>query len=229
MKFDLLIFDLDGTLIDSQLDLANSVNAARGHLGLPPIDNQRVFSYVGDGAPMLIRRALGPEVNEDQVLEALEFFLAWYRDHMLDHTRLYEGVREALDRLHWRRVKMAVLTNKPVGFSRRLVEGLGLDAHFERVYGGNSFEHKKPHPIGVETLLAELGVGRHRALMVGDSAVDVRTARQAGIEACGVRWGFQPETFETDPPDMLVGRMEELAEVVLASPHRAGPALVAPE
>lgn len=212
---ELLIFDLDGTLIDSQLDLANSVNAARAHLGMTPIDNERVFSYVGDGAPVLIRRALGPAAGEDQVLEALEFFLAYYRDHMLDHTRLYPDVREALDRLLEARVKMAVLTNKPVRFSERLVAGLGLEGHFARVYGGNSFEHKKPHPIGVETLLAELGAARERALMVGDSAVDVRTARNAGIRACGVRYGFQPESFAEEPPDLLIDRMEELAGLVL--------------
>ena len=211
----LIIFDLDGTLIDSQLDLANSVNAARAHLGLPPIENERVFSYVGNGAPVLIRRALGPQASEQDVLEGLEFFLAYYRDHMLDNTRLYPGVREALDRLHWARVPMGILTNKPVRFSQGLVDGLGLGGHFARVYGGNSFEHKKPHPIGVETLLAELGAAREGTLMVGDSAVDVRTARNAGIRACGVTYGFQPETFAEDPPDVVVDRMEDLADLVL--------------
>ncbi len=208
----LLIFDLDGTLIDSQLDLANSVNAARRHLGLEPIANERVYSYVGDGAPTLIRRALGPQATEQQVLEALEFFLSWYRDHMLDNTRLYAGVREALDRLHTAGIAMAVLTNKPVRFSQALVEGLGLGRHFARVYGGNSFDQKKPHPIGVDTLLAELGIARERAMMVGDSGVDVRTARNARIRACGVSWGFQPETFAADPPDFIIGEMGELAD-----------------
>jgi phosphoglycolate phosphatase len=212
---ELLIFDLDGTLIDSQRDLANSVNAARRHLGLEPIANERVYSYVGDGAPMLIRRALGPEASEPQVLEALEFFLSWYRDHMLDHTRLYPGVREALDRMQGAGVKMAVLTNKPVRFSQALVEGLGLGDHFARVYGGNSFDRKKPDPIGVDTLLAELGAARERAMMVGDSGVDVRTARNAGIRACGVSWGFQPETFAADPPDFVVDAMGELADRIL--------------
>lgn len=212
---DLLIFDLDGTLVDSKLDLANSVNAALGHMGRQPIDNELVYSYVGNGAPVLMRKAMAPEAGDDQVKQALEFFLAYYREHMLDNTYLYPGVREALDRLLAEKIKMAVLTNKPVRFSQILIDGLGLGGHFLRIYGGNSFEHKKPHPIGVEKLLAETGVARERAMLVGDSAVDVKTARNANIKACGVTYGFQPETFQEAPPDILVDRMEELTEMVL--------------
>jgi|YNPMSStandDraft_1061717.scaffolds.fasta_scaffold03555_8 phosphoglycolate phosphatase len=212
---DLVIFDLDGTLVDSQLDLANAVNAARAHLGLDPIEVDRIASYVGDGAPVLIRRALGPEATETEVQQALQFFYDYYREHMLDHTRPYPGVRSALDRLRDAGVKMAVLTNKPVRFSQALVDGLGLGGHFFRVYGGNSFEQKKPHPIGVETLLAESGAAPDRALMVGDSAVDVRTARNAGIAVCGVTYGFQPEGFESEPPDFLIDNLEELARMVV--------------
>jgi phosphoglycolate phosphatase len=135
---------------------------------------------------------------------------------MLDATTLYPGVREALDALMEMPVKMAVLTNKPVRFSEHLVEGLRLDGHFFRIYGGNSFEEKKPHPIGIETLMAESGIARERTLMIGDSAVDVLTARNAQVEACGVTWGFQPETFATAPPDFLVDRMSELVSRVTA-------------
>mgnify|MGYP000020590466 CR=1 FL=1 len=212
---DLVIFDLDGTLVDSQLDLANSVNAARAHLDLEPIDVDLIASYVGDGAPLLIRRALGPEATEAQIQQALQFFYDYYREHMLDHTRPYPGVRAALDRLRDAGIQMAVLTNKPVRFSQALVEGLGLSGHFFRVYGGNSFEQKKPHPIGVETLLAESGAARDRTLMVGDSAVDVRTARNAGITVCGVTYGFQPEGFQAEPPDLLVDNLEELTRILL--------------
>ena len=107
---------------------------------------------------------------------------------------------------------MAVLTNKPVRMSRLIVEALGVGGHFERVYGGNSFEQKKPHPIGVETLLVECGSPRAGAMMVGDSAVDIRTARNAGVRACGVTYGFQPETLVEHPPDLLVDRIEQLAD-----------------
>ncbi len=214
---NLLIFDLDGTLIDSKLDLVHSVNAARGLMDLPPISEELVSSYVGNGAPVLMRRALGPNASEADVQRGLEFFLKYYRAHMLDNTRLYPGVKNALDRLLDAGSRMAVLTNKPVKFSRSLVVGLGLGDHFFQVYGGNSFEQKKPDPIGIETLLSESGLTRERTIMVGDSAVDVQTARNAKVQACGVSYGFQPETFVEYPPDLLVDDMGELAEYVLIS------------
>lgn len=212
----LLIFDLDGTLIDSKLDLAASVNAARAHMDLDPIENDVVYSYVGNGAPELIRRALGELGTPENVQRALDYFLSYYRDHKLDHTVLYPGVRAALDHLRENRVAMAVLTNKPVRMSEAIVQGLGLAEHFQRVYGGNSFEYKKPHPIGVETLIAECQADRERTIMVGDSSVDVQTARNAHVTACGVSWGFQPETFAEHPPDLLVDNLAELAEFVIA-------------
>jgi len=212
---NLVIFDLDGTLIDSSIDLANSVNATRAHLGLPPIENEVVYSYVGNGAPVLIRKALGPEYSEKVVEDALLFFLGYYREHMLDNTVLYPGVREALDRFRAAGIPMAVLTNKPVRFSEAIVDGLGLASHFIRVYGGNSFDFKKPHPVGVEKLMDESGARREETVMVGDSGVDVQTARNAKITACGVTWGFQPETFTAHPPDFLVDKPEELADRVI--------------
>jgi phosphoglycolate phosphatase len=212
---NLLIFDLDGTLIDSKRDLVHSVNAARALMGLEPISEELVSSYVGSGAPILMRRALGPDASEADVQRALEYFLGYYREHMLDNTRLYPGVREALDRLHLAGSSMAVLTNKPVRFSRALVEGLGLGRHFFQIYGGNSFEQKKPDPIGVETLLKESGIARERTIMVGDSGVDVRTARNARIRACGVTYGFQPEGFIEDPPDLVIDDLNQLADYVL--------------
>ena len=212
---DLLIFDLDGTLIDSKLDLAQAVNATRAHLGMAPLENERVYSYVGNGAPVLIRRALGDQATEAEVQEALEFFLAYYRAHPLDFTRLYPGVKESLERLSAAGKRMAVLTNKPVGISRAILEGLGVDGCFFQVYGGNSFEFKKPHPAGVEALMRQAGVGRDATLMVGDSGVDVETARNAGIQCCGVTYGFQPESLANPAPDKLVDRMEELADWLL--------------
>jgi phosphoglycolate phosphatase len=211
----LVIFDLDGTLIDSKLDLVHSVNAARGLMGLPPISEALVSSYVGNGAPVLMRRALGPEASEADVQRGLEFFLTYYRAHMLDNTRLYPGVKDALDRLQQAGAKMAVLTNKPVRFSRSIVEGLGLTKHFFQIYGGNSFEQKKPDPIGIETLLGESGLARERTIMVGDSGVDIQTARNAKVQACGVAYGFQPESFVEYPPDLIVDDLSELVDYVL--------------
>jgi phosphoglycolate phosphatase len=212
---DLLIFDLDGTLIDSKLDLVRSVNAARAHMGMSALDENLVASYVGNGAPVLIRRALGDKATEAEVQEALEFFLEYYRDHKLDNTRLYPGVQESLDRLQAAGKRMAVLTNKPVGASRGILIGLGLEDYFFQVYGGNSFEFKKPNAVGVEKLLEETGIDRSATLMIGDSAVDVQTARNARIRCCGVTYGFQPGLLAESGPDLLVDRMEEIADWIL--------------
>lgn len=215
MSIDLLIFDLDGTLIDSKLDLAYAVNATRAHMGMGPLNIDLASSYVGNGAPVLIRRALGADATEAAVQEGLEFFLEYYREHKLDYTVLYPGVQESLDRLREARKRLAILTNKPVGVSRSIVKGLGLSAHFFQIYGGNSFDFKKPHPIGVQELMAEAGIGPAATVMVGDSSVDVETARNAGVQACGVRYGFAPQTLSDPAPDMLIDRMEELVDWVL--------------
>jgi phosphoglycolate phosphatase len=222
LAIELLIFDLDGTLADTTLDLANSVNATRAHFDLEALPIEVVSSYVGHGAPVLIRKALGPGHTDEQVQSALEYFLSCYRDRMLENTTLYPGVRESLDRLKAEGVSMAVLTNKPVRFSQDILKGLGVGEYFFRVYGGNSFEQKKPDPWGVEMLLTEAGVAKEQALMVGDSAVDVFTARNAGIAVCGVTYGFQPETLAAEPPDILVERMEDLVDMVIADRNPKG-------
>ena len=215
-----MIFDLDGTLIDSKLDLAYAVNATRAHMGLGPLDIELVSSYVGSGAPVLIRRALGHRASEIAAAEALEFFLEYYRDHKLDHTRLYPGVKETLDRLHRVGKYLAILTNKPVGPTKGIVDGLGIASYFFQVYGGNSFEFKKPHPVGVQTLIAESRVPHERTMMVGDSSIDVETARNAGVRICGVTYGFAPETLQDPAPDLLADKIEDVANWVLKSEPR---------
>jgi phosphoglycolate phosphatase len=207
----LLVFDLDGTLIDSRLDLANAVNATRAELRRGPLPNELVYSYVGNGAPVLIRRAMGPEADAAEVPAALEFFLDYYNHHALDETKLYPGIRESFDRFRESGAQLAVLTNKPVRISRAIVEALGLADYLFQIYGGNSFEHKKPHRIGIERLREESGATAEDTWMVGDSYVDIQTARNAGVRSCGVTYGFQPETFRDYPPDLLVDRMEEFA------------------
>jgi phosphoglycolate phosphatase len=212
---DLLIFDLDGTLIDSKKDLVNAVNATRAHMGMASLADDTVASYIGNGAPVLIRRALGEQATEDQVKEALEFFIEYYRDHALDSTRPYAGVEPSLGRLAASGVAMAVLTNKPVRISRAIVDGLGLGSRFGQVYGGNSFDFKKPNPIGIQKLMEEFSAARDRTMMVGDSGIDILTARNAQVKSCGVTYGFQPETFADLRPDLVVDRMEDLADWVI--------------
>ncbi|MCB9384509.1 MAG: HAD-IA family hydrolase [Bryobacterales bacterium] len=214
MQIDLLVFDLDGTLIDSELDLALSVNAVRADAGLDPLPHSTVASYVGNGAPVLIQRALDADESDPRVQAGLELFYRHYHEHMLDNTDLYPGVRESLDRWKDEGVTMAVLTNKPVRFTHHIIEGLGLTGHFGRVYGGNSFETKKPDPEGLETIMRQLSGHRNNTLMVGDSWVDIATARNAQVQSAGVTYGLRPETFEEHPPDILVDSMPELAELL---------------
>jgi phosphoglycolate phosphatase len=210
----LLIFDLDGTLIDSSRDLAISVNATRRHFGLEPLDQQIVNSYVGQGAPVLVRRAMGSQFSEDQLEEALAFFLKYYRAHALEHTRLYGGVKEAVVELSQCGHVMAVLTNKPESISFDIIRALGVDNYFVRVIGGNTLPHKKPHPAGILTLAEQTVTARGEVLMIGDSSVDVETARNAGVRSCGVTWGLQPESLQVVQPDFLVRHPQELCASV---------------
>lgn len=214
-EMKLLIFDLDGTLIDSRLDLIHSVNAMLRHFQKPELPGDVVASYVGDGAPMLVRRALGDPDNDKLFRQALEYFLAYYREHKLDHTVVYAGVPEALRQVqsNGAQRKMAVLSNKPVNPSRAIVEALGLAGFFLRVYGGNSFDTKKPDPFGVNMLLKETGVGREHAMIVGDSSIDVLTGKNAGIATCGVTYGFAPHTLCEVAPDVIVESPKELGEL----------------
>lgn len=213
----LVIFDLDGTLIDSRLDLVHSVNAMLRHFRRPELPDEVIATYVGDGAPMLVRRALGDPKNEAVVKDALDYFLTYYRAHKLDHTHIYDGIRETLEGLrssqNGARRQMAVLSNKPVNPSRAIIEALGLGGFFMSVYGGNSFATKKPDPLGAKTILKEAGARAEEALMVGDSSHDVLTGRNAGMWTCGVTYGFAPHTLCEAPPDVVIDTPRELAEV----------------
>jgi phosphoglycolate phosphatase len=215
-KIKLIIFDLDGTLIDSRLDLVHSVNATLRHFKRPELPAEVIASYVGDGAPVLIRRALGDPKDEASVKTAVEYFLAYYRVHKLDHTHLYHGIPETLAAVrnsNGGRRQMAVLSNKPVHPSRAIVEALRLAEFFVHVYGGNSFPTKKPDPLGVRTLLDQTRTRSEEALIVGDSSVDVITGRNAGIWTCGVTYGFAPHTLCEAPPDVVVDTPKELAQI----------------
>src|ERR1700687_3416065 len=222
----LLVFDLDGTLIDSRLNLMHSVNAMLRHIGRPDLDGDVIASYVGDGAPALVRRALENTDDEALLRAALEYFLAYYRRHKLDHTTVYEGIPETLAGLAnsslanpWNGVqrKMAVLSNKPVNPSRLIVQALGLGDFFVSVYGGNSFTTKKPDPLGVRTILQETGVAADEALIIGDSSFDVLTGRNAGLWTCGVTYGFAPHSLQEVPPDVLIESPRELGELLRVS------------
>ncbi len=207
-EIQLLIFDLDGTLVDSQMDLGLSVNAMRERMGLGPLPHELISSYVGQGVTTLVRRSLGEGAKEEDVQGALIIFLDYYRLHMLDNTVTYPGVREALEELQDR--KLAVLTNKPVIFSREMLARLGIAHYFSFLYGGNSFDQKKPDPVGVMKLMSDTRVSARWTLIVGDSDTDVLTGRNAGVWTCGVTYGFGAPTLANAHPDLLLGDLRDL-------------------
>src|SRR5580704_17563044 len=179
-----LIFDLDGTLIDSKLDLIHSVNATLTEMGREKLSDEVISSYIGHGAPMLMSRALGGVAKEDELARGLGYFLDYYEEHKLDNTGLYPGVMETLAKLGEQRISKAVLTNKPVKISVRILEALGVAQYFQAIYGGNSFETKKPDPHGAKTILSEFKVKNSGdSMVIGDSEVDIQTARNADMIA----------------------------------------------
>jgi phosphoglycolate phosphatase len=211
----LLVFDLDGTLIDSRIDLCNSVNAMLAHLGKPTLPEPVIASYIGDGASMLVRCALGdPEgdaTDDAYVTHALHFFLDYYRLHKLDFTYVYPGVHEALTAIRAAHptLPMAVLTNKPVNPSREICAHFGLDRFFFQNYGGNSFHTKKPAPHGLLTLIAEAStltgqqILPQNTVMIGDSDIDVLTAHNCGALSLGCTFGLAPHTLAAASPTHL--------------------------
>jgi phosphoglycolate phosphatase len=207
-----LIFDLDGTLIDSKQDLIHSVNAMLRELGRRELAEETISGYIGHGAPQLVARALGENCTEGERQRALEFFLRYYETHKMDTTCAYPGVAETLEKLA--SMPMAVLTNKPVRISVRILDAMGLSQYFRAIYGGNSFETKKPDPLGARTILKELGAEPGEALFVGDSEVDVQTARNAGTLAAAVNYGFGVHDRGVHPADIYLERFGDLTTLL---------------
>jgi phosphoglycolate phosphatase len=207
-----LIFDLDGTLIDSKVDLIHSVNAMLREMNRPQLPAETISGYIGHGAPLLVARALGVGATEEELKGALQFFLGYYEEHKMDNTSAYPGVAETLAQLS--NLPMAVLTNKPARISVRILNSLGLAKYFRAIYGGNSFESKKPDPFGATKILREFGIAAREALLVGDSEVDVQTARNAGTQAAAVNYGFGVHDRAAYPADIYLDRFADLAGVV---------------
>lgn len=207
-----IIFDLDGTLIDSKLDLIHSVNAMLGEMKRSQLAAETISGYIGHGAPQLVARALGGTATEEELRHALQFFLGYYEEHKMDNTCAYPGVAETLAQLN--HMPMAVLTNKPERISVRILNSLGLANYFRVIYGGNSFESKKPDPFGANKILQELGVAAREALIVGDSEVDVQTARNAGTQAAAVNYGFGVHDRAAHPADIYLDQFADLAGLV---------------
>ena len=213
-KVRAFVFDLDGTLIDSKLDLVNSVNAMLRETGRPQQPTDLIASYVGHGAPQLIASVLGPQASDEQRREALAIFMKHYEQQKLEYTTPYAGVLEGLRALQG--FPMAVLTNKPTRVSVEILRGLQLAPYFRCVFGGDSFEKKKPDPAGALAVVQELGAAPTETAMVGDSDVDIQTARNAGMLAIGVTYGFGQHNRQACPADLYVDTLNELSRVVAA-------------
>jgi phosphoglycolate phosphatase len=185
----LIVFDLDGTLVDSSVDLANAVNALLRELGAAPIAVGDVVAMVGDGAAVLVRRALTAAGLDPETPGALDRFLEHYDPHLLDNTRPYPGMIETLQQLS-ARATLAVLTNKPSRATDLILTGLDLRRYFREVIGGDTPWGRKPGPAGLRHLCEAAGARPADTLVVGDSAVDLTTARNAGTRICLARYGF---------------------------------------
>ncbi len=200
-RFDLIVFDLDGTLVDSAPDIVASLQRVLARMGREVIPAERIVASIGRGMRKLVEGTSAPP--HEPVMEA---FLKEYGGHLVEHSRLYPGVAETLPRIAARKV---VLSNKPQELARRVLEILGVADHFEAIYGGDSFPVRKPD------LDAFRGAtrGARRVLVVGDSGIDVETARKAGVPVCAVTYGYQ-KPGELDGADYRIDRFDQLLDLL---------------
>jgi phosphoglycolate phosphatase len=214
-RFRLYVFDLDGTLIDSLEDLALSVNWILGEFRFSSIDEESVRLGVGNGARNLLVRAFASAALADsravpadgEIDAALIRYRAHYDAHCTEHTRLYPGIREWLDTLAAQGAKLAVLTNKPEGATRTLLSALGVADRFDVIAGPETFGSLKPDPAGLRAIMAKCGARVDETVMIGDSTVDVETARNAGVTACGITGGLgDDDALRASKPDILIER-----------------------
>ena len=213
MKFDLVVFDLDGTLVDSRRDLADSVNALLAEYGAPPLAEQVVGTMVGDGAKQLVERALAASGLAVPIDAALARFLELYDERLVVHTRPYDGVPRMLEALKARGIARAVFTNKPQPAAERVLDALGLTQWFDAgVLGAEAAHPRKPDPAGLLALAALAGAAIGRTLLVGDASQDVETARRGGAPMCVARYGFGFATAEAilDGSEIVIDSAAEL-------------------
>jgi len=212
-RFDHVAFDLDGTLIDSRADLASSVNHVLRTMKLPELAPETLYGYVGEGARVLVERALGAERGE-RFDEGVALFMDYYGAHLLDATVPYPGMVDVLDAAAARGVALSVLTNKPIALTRRILDGLALTPRLVGVIGGDSLPVRKPDPAGLDALRGLSSTSRERTLLVGDSEIDIATARAGGVAFCGVGWGLSPEALAAAGPERIVHDASELLAVI---------------
>jgi phosphoglycolate phosphatase len=210
----LFLFDLDGTLIDSKTDIIRSVNLALGRMKFPTVADTSIARFVGDGVQKLIQRtlraSLGAEPESRLVTTTIQAYLEEYAEHLLDSTSLFPGIREALNALWW--ADCAVITNKPENFSRQILEFLGVASRFCVILGGDSTEKRKPDPGPLGQVMSLCDARPSETVMVGDSHVDIRAGKAAGVITCGILGGFGTrEELEAEGCDLILDGASELA------------------
>lgn len=214
MRFDGVIFDLDGTLVDSLGDIADALNVALAGLGHPVHDRAAVATMVGDGAAALVRRAIPTGADEAAVLAA---FKQRYGTHSVASTRPFDGVVELLDTLRGRDLPLAILSNKPHAMTLKVVEALFAVETFAHVLGQRDGVPAKPDPTAALALASQLGLDPTRCALVGDSEADIGAARQSGMYAVAVTWGFRPRAqLAAERPDALLDSVAALTNTLLA-------------
>jgi phosphoglycolate phosphatase len=210
-KIDLFIFDLDGTLIDSKRDIADSVHHTMKTLGLPPISDEMIYQFVGNGVTPLIQKSI-KAAGDVSFEKALKIFKAHYDRHLLNTTQPFPGIMDVLD--HFSQKTMVVVTNKPQGYSEKILRGLGMNRFFKGIFGGDTPFPKKPEPDVIHHILEKFGSDAKKTVIVGDSRIDLETGHNAGIITCGVTYGFRPRReLEEIGCDFLIERPGDLVQL----------------
>jgi phosphoglycolate phosphatase len=209
---ELLIFDLDGTLVDTRRDLANAVNHVLRHLGKDELDLETITSYVGDGVRKLLERVLG-NTTAEEVEKARQYFRQFYAEHLADFSQLYPGIREVLD--YFSKKKKAVISNKPQEFTEALLQRLDIHDYFEMIIGGKPEIKLKPDPEAIQMILQTLKIPPIRSIIIGDGENDILAGKAAGIATCAVTHGFRPEEkLLALQPDFVIHDPPELISLV---------------
>ena len=214
-----VVWDLDGTLVDSAADIAASLNRLLAEQDLPALGDERIRDMIGEGVATLIRRGLAAHnvtPGDGRLEELVQRFLVIYSQVATESTRLFPGARQVLKTLSDAGLRQAICTNKPEAIATQVLGGLEIASYFDTVVGGDSLPRNKPDPLPLRTALERLGVSSARSLMVGDSAIDVMMAHAAGVRVVFVTFGYGPEPPDAQRADYRVDRLVELPGIVAA-------------
>jgi len=209
---ELIIFDLDGTLINSLKDITISLNFTLEKLGLEKMDEERVRGYIGSGVKRLIEDVLG-SMDDNRIGEMISLFQEHHKKHLLDNTILYPGTKEVLQ--FYNKKKKAVISNKNKEFSLTILKGLGAEEYFDLILGPEDAQRRKPFPDPILNVLAKLNIKPQKALMVGDNPIDIEAGKSAGVFTCAVTYGFsRKEDLENSNPDFIINGILDLKRII---------------